>query len=133
MERHLFFLLIFIGISSLTFSQNFSRSKKSKINVEKFVLAQFTDAIDSDSIGDTLTIYGSTQSIVQTCEWYDGVEDCQYDYDEIIEKMESFYLKNNIQNILLVVNKSKSFDKKLKGDFNLDSKNILNFKDKNFI
>ena len=54
-------------------------------------------------------------------------------YIEIIEKMESFYLKNNIQNILLVVNKSKSFDKKLKGDFNLDSKNILNYKDKNFI
>ena len=49
MKRHLFFLLIFIGISSLTFSQNFSRSKKSKINVEKFVLAHFTDAIDSDS------------------------------------------------------------------------------------
>ena len=55
------------------------------------------------------------------------------EYIEIIEKMESFYFKNKIQNILLVVKKSNSFDKKLKGDFNLDSKNILNFKDKNFI
>ena len=55
------------------------------------------------------------------------------EYVEIIKKMESFYLKNKIQNILLVVNKSKSFDKKLKGDFNLNSKNILNYKEKAFI
>ena len=55
------------------------------------------------------------------------------DYIEIIKKMESFYLKNKIHNILLVVNKSKSFDKKLKGDFNLDSKNILNYQEKIFI
>ena len=49
MKRTLVFFLIFIGISSLTFSQNFSRTKKSKMNVEKFVLAQFIDAFDSDS------------------------------------------------------------------------------------
>ena len=55
------------------------------------------------------------------------------EYIEIIKKMEIFYFKNKIQNILLVVNKSKSFDKKIKGDFNLDSKNILNYKEKNFI
>ena len=54
-------------------------------------------------------------------------------YIAIIRKMEIFYFKNKIQNILLVVNKSKSFDKNLKGDFNLDSKNILNYKNKNFI
>ena len=47
--------------------------------------------------------------------------------------MEIFYFENKIQNILLVVNKSKSFDKNLKGDFNLESKNILNYKEKNFI
>tara|TARA_B100000029_G_scaffold460166_1_gene490902 strand:+ start:272 stop:964 length:693 start_codon:yes stop_codon:yes gene_type:complete len=55
------------------------------------------------------------------------------EYIEIIKKMENFYLKNKIYNILLVVNKSKSFDKKLKGDFHLDSKNILNYQDKSFI
>ena len=55
------------------------------------------------------------------------------DYIEIIGKMESFYFKNKIQNILLVVKKSNSFDKKLKGDFNLDAKNILNYKEKKFI
>ena len=55
------------------------------------------------------------------------------EYIEIIGKMESFYFKNKIQNILLVVKKSNSFDKKLKGDFNLDAKNILNYKEKIFI
>ena len=55
------------------------------------------------------------------------------EYIEVIRKMEVFYLKNKIQNILLVVNKSKSFDKKLKGDFNLNSKNILNYQEKAFI
>ena len=55
------------------------------------------------------------------------------EYIEVIRKMEVFYIKNKIQNILLVVNKSKSFDKKLKGDFNLNSKNILNYQEKAFI
>ena len=55
------------------------------------------------------------------------------EYIEVIRKMEIFYFENQIQNVLLVVNKSKSFDKKLKGDFNLDSKNILSYQEKNFI
>ena len=55
------------------------------------------------------------------------------EYIEIIRKMESFYFENKIQNILLVVNKSNSFDKNLEGDFNLDAKNILNYKEKSFI
>ena len=40
-------------------------------------------------------------------------------YVETIQGMENFYFLNNIKNILLLVNKSLSFDKKLKGDFNL--------------
>ena len=40
-------------------------------------------------------------------------------YVETIQGMEKFYFMNNIKNILLLVNKSLSFDKKLKGDFNL--------------
>ena len=40
-------------------------------------------------------------------------------YVEIIKSMEKFYFSNQIQNILLLVNKSLSFDKTLKGDFNL--------------
>jgi len=40
-------------------------------------------------------------------------------YAETIQKMEKFYFSNQIKNILLLANKSLSFDKKLKGDFNL--------------
>jgi len=40
-------------------------------------------------------------------------------YSEKIKGMENFYFTNQIKNILLLVNKNLSFDKKLKGDFNL--------------
>ncbi|MDA7770008.1 sugar phosphate nucleotidyltransferase [Candidatus Pelagibacter sp.] len=40
-------------------------------------------------------------------------------YFEKINAMENFYFTNQIKNILLLVNKNLSFDKKLKGDFNL--------------
>ena len=40
-------------------------------------------------------------------------------YLEKIKAMEDFYFTNQIKNILLLVNKNLSFDKKLKGDFNL--------------
>ena len=56
------------------------------------------------------------------------------DYVNEIDKMESYYFQNNLDNILLVVNKRLSFDQKLKGDFNMID-NILKKKDgdKNFI
>ena len=41
------------------------------------------------------------------------------DYIKDIQNMEKFYFLNKVNNILLVVNKKNSFDKKLKGDFNL--------------
>jgi len=41
------------------------------------------------------------------------------DYVETILKMEKFYFSKNIKNILLLTSKNLSFDKKLKGDFNL--------------
>ena len=40
-------------------------------------------------------------------------------YVKTIQSMEEFYFSNQIKNILLLVNKNLSFDKKLKGDFNL--------------
>jgi MurNAc alpha-1-phosphate uridylyltransferase len=45
-------------------------------------------------------------------------------YVKKIKSMEDFYFTNQIKNILLLVNKNLSFDKKLKGDFNL-LKNII--------
>jgi len=52
------------------------------------------------------------------------------DYLNCIKEMENFYFSKKIQNILMVVNKDLSFDKKLKGDFNL-KKNLLSKGDNN--
>ena len=46
------------------------------------------------------------------------------DYVQTIQRMEKFYFSKQIKNILLLVNKKLSFDKKLKGDFNL-SENVI--------
>ena len=40
-------------------------------------------------------------------------------YLENIKSMEQYYFSNQIKNILLLVHKNLSFDKRLKGDFNL--------------
>jgi MurNAc alpha-1-phosphate uridylyltransferase len=40
-------------------------------------------------------------------------------YLEHIKEMEKFYFSKNIKNLLMVVNQNLSFDKNLKGDFNL--------------
>ncbi len=48
-------------------------------------------------------------------------------YKKEILKMEEIYFSKKIENILLLVNKKLSFDKRLKGDFNL--KNNLIYKD----
>ena len=45
-------------------------------------------------------------------------------YLNCIKDMEKFFENNKINNILMVVNKKLSFDKKLNGDFNLE-KNLL--------
>ena len=52
------------------------------------------------------------------------------DYLNYIKEMENFYFSKKIKNILMVVNKDLSFDKKLKGDFNL-KKNLLSKGDEN--
>ena len=51
-------------------------------------------------------------------------------YVNEIGKMQNFYFSNNLNNILLLTNKEKSFDKSLNGDFNLIN-NLLQKDDKN--
>tara|TARA_B100000579_G_C22523007_1_gene707047 strand:+ start:22 stop:714 length:693 start_codon:yes stop_codon:yes gene_type:complete len=46
------------------------------------------------------------------------------DYFDTIKEMEGYYFKNKIDNLLMVVNKNKSFDKRLKGDFELKSNRL---------
>ena len=55
------------------------------------------------------------------------------DYKDEILKMEKFYFSEKSENILLLANKKLSFDKKLKGDFNLKDNLINNEAGKEFI
>ena len=55
------------------------------------------------------------------------------DYKDEILKMEKMYFSGKLKNILLLVNKKLSFDKKLKGDFNLKNNLINKESEKEFI
>ena len=55
------------------------------------------------------------------------------DYKEEILKMEKMYFSEKLENILLLANKKLSFDKKLKGDFNLKNNLINKGDEKEFI
>jgi MurNAc alpha-1-phosphate uridylyltransferase len=55
------------------------------------------------------------------------------DYKDEILKMEKMYFSEKLENILLLVNKKFSFDKKLKGDFNLKNNLIYKEAQKEFI
>ena len=54
----------------------------------------------------------------------------QKNYLDEIKKMQKFYFTNNLNNILLLANKRLSFDKNLKGDFELKN-NLLKKKENN--
>ena len=55
------------------------------------------------------------------------------DYKDEILKMEKIYFSEKLENILLLANKKLSFDKKLKGDFNLKNNLINKDTEKEFI
>ncbi len=50
-----------------------------------------------------------------------------------IQNMEKFYFENKIKNILLVVEKSKSFDHRMQGDFSIKNNILSRVIDTNFI
>ena len=55
------------------------------------------------------------------------------DYINEINKMQNFYFSNKLNNLLLLVNKSLSFDKNLKGDFELKNNLIKKNSNNDFI
>ena len=54
-------------------------------------------------------------------------------YNKYISEMVNFYFKKKINNILLVVHKDLSFDKRLQGDFSLINDRLTKDNNKNFI
>ena len=55
------------------------------------------------------------------------------DYLDIIKEMVKFYYDNNIQNLLMVVNKKNSYDLRFKGDFELVKNKLIKNVKNNFI
>ena len=54
-------------------------------------------------------------------------------YTKIIKEKENFYFENQIQNLLMVAEKNKSFDKRFKGDFELKINQLSKEKINNYI
>ena len=54
-------------------------------------------------------------------------------YIKTIKEMQNFYFENQIQNLLMVAEKNKSFDKRFKGDFELKKNQLSKEKINNYI
>jgi len=54
-------------------------------------------------------------------------------YLHTINEMENYYYNNNIKNLLMVVNKSKSFDARFRGDFDLKGNKLLKSNENKYI
>ena len=121
--------------------------KKIKINtfylknqIENFILKKDFD-LDIEVINDgdqILDTGGGILNLVENSNENDFIvfnPDTIWNskYLQIIKEMENFYFNNEVQNILLVVNKQISYDKNLKGDFSFKLNKLLNYEDRNYI
>ena len=107
--------------------KNFISKKKFKLNIEIIE--------DGNTILDT---GGGILNLVKNSKEKDFLvfnPDTLWnlDYKKIIEEMENFYFENKIQNLLMVVNKKRSFDKRFKGDFKLKINKLSKEEDNNYI
>jgi len=54
-------------------------------------------------------------------------------YLETTSNMMNYYFEKKVKNLLMVVNKENSFDKRMRGDFSLSDERLLKKKENNFI
>ena len=107
--------------------KNFISKKKFKLNIEIIE--------DGNTILDT---GGGILNLVKNSKEKDFLvfnPDTLWNlnYKKIIEEMENFYFENKIQNLLMVVNKKRSFDKRFKGDFKLKINKLSKEENNNYI
>ena len=114
-------LIKFLGIKKVIINTFYLKEK-----IENFIrLKNFN--LDIKIIDDGKTILNTGGGILNMINSSDELDflalnpDTVWNknYVETIQNMERFYFSKKIKNILLLVNKNLSFDKKLKGDFNL--------------
>ena len=121
--------------------------KKIKINtfylknqIENFILKKDFD-LDLEVINDGDQILDTGGGILNLVENSNENDFIVFNPDTIwnskylqtIKEMENFYFNNEVQNILMVVNKQISYDKNLKGDFSFKLNKLLNYEDRNYI
>ena len=121
--------------------------KKIKINtfylknqIENFILKKDFD-LDIEVINDGDQILDTGGGILNLVENSNENDFIVFNPDTIwnskylqtIKEMENFYFNNEVQNILMVVNKQISYDKNLKGDFSFKLNKLLNYEDGNYI
>ena len=107
--------------------QNFVLNYKSNSNIEIFN--------DGNLILDT---GGGTLNLINRSDENDFIvlnPDTIWgeNYLETTLNMMSRYFEKKIKNLLMIVNKENSFDKRMKGDFSLSDERILKNKENNFI
>ena len=114
-------LIKLLGIKKILINTFYLKEKiEDFINLKKFDL-------DIKTISDGDTILNTGGGILNMMNSLDESDFLTLNPDTIwnksyvksIQSMEKFYFSNQIKNILLLVNKNLSFDKKLKSDFNL--------------
>ena len=114
-------LIQFLGIKKVILNTFYLKEKISKfIEIKKFNL----DIKIIDDGKKILNTGGGILNMINSSDESDFLilnPDTVWNksYVETIQSMEKFYFSNQIKNILLLVNKKLSFDKELKGDFNL--------------
>ena len=93
--------------------ENFIKAKKFNLNIK--IINDGKEILNTG--GGILNMINSSNELDFMTLNPDTVWD--RNYTNVVQKMEKFYFSNKIKNILLLANKNLSFDKKLKGDFNL--------------
>jgi len=107
--------------------QKFILNYKSNLNIEIFN--------DGDEILDT---GGGILNIINSLNEEDFIAlnpDTLWGdhYVETTKNMMNFYFEKKIKNLLMIVNKENSFDKRMRGDFSLSNERLLKNKENNFI
>ena len=114
-------LIEFLGIKKIMINtfylnkeiENFINAKKFNLNIK--IINDGKEILNTG--GGILNMINSSNELDFMTLNPDTVWD--RNYTNVVQNMEKFYFSNKIKNILLLANKNLSFDKKLKGDFNL--------------
>ena len=119
-------LIEFLGIKKIIINtfylnkeiENFINAKKFNLNIK--IINDGKEILNTGG-GILNMINSSNESDFMTLN-PDTIWD--KNYIDVVQNMEKFYFSNKIKNILLLANKNLSFDKELKGDFNLVNNRI---------